>query len=105
MNVTLRQVADGIELPVKASPGSRRNEIRGTIGGALKVSVTAAAEKGKANTAIIKLLSKQLRLSKSQIRLLAGPTSTLKKFLIQEIELDSLHQRLDQLSQGGTGST
>ena len=97
MRVNLRQLEKGVELPVKASPGSRRNEIRGVVDGALKISVTAVAEKGKANIAIIKLLAKELRIAKSQIELASGATSSLKKFLVLGIGLNTLEEQLDQL--------
>ena len=54
--------AQGTILPVRAHPGARRNEIRGEHDGALRVSVTAAPEKGKANKAIIELLAEALGL-------------------------------------------
>jgi uncharacterized protein YggU (UPF0235/DUF167 family) len=39
----------GVILPVRAQPGASRAGIRGEHAGALKVSVTQVAEKGKAN--------------------------------------------------------
>ena len=47
------------------------------------VRVRAAAREGKANTAVIGLLSKQLKRPKSKIRLVSGPTSRLKRFRIE----------------------
>ncbi len=63
----------------------------------MKISVTVVAEKGKANAAVIKLLSKQLGVSKSQIKLVGGLTSPLKKFVVSGIELDTLTTRLESL--------
>ena len=48
----------------------------------LKVALTQAAEKGKANAALIDLLAKTLGLSKSQIELVTGETSRQKRLLI-----------------------
>jgi uncharacterized protein (TIGR00251 family) len=86
---------DGTILPVRAHPGARRNEIRGLQDGALKVSVTQAPEKGKANKAVIELLSKQLGLRKSQIELLAGETSSQKRFLLRDVTADDLRRRIE----------
>ncbi len=97
MPVALRQLEFGVELAVKASPGSRSNEIRGVVGDALKISVTAAPEKGKANKAIVKLLAKELGIAKSQIELTSGATSPLKKFLVLGVKLSTLEQRLAEL--------
>jgi len=93
----LEQVADGVLLPVRASPGARRNEIVGVHAGRLKVSVTQAPEKGKANSALVKVLAKALGLKRSQLNLCSGPTSSQKKFLITGIDHDDLRQRIDRL--------
>ena len=51
----------------------------------LRVKVTTVPEDGKANEALIKLLSKTLHLPKSKITLIRGTTSRIKQF---EIELE-----------------
>jgi uncharacterized protein YggU (UPF0235/DUF167 family) len=84
----------GWVLTVRAIPGARRNELRGQQDGALKVCVTQIPEKGRANAALRDLLAKTLRLRKSQIELLAGHTSNLKKFLLRDIDAEQLQARL-----------
>jgi uncharacterized protein (TIGR00251 family) len=86
---------DGTILPVKAQPGSRRNEVRGMQYGALKICVTQAPEKGKANKALVELLAKWLGVKKSQVELLAGETASQKKFLIRGIEKSELARRIE----------
>ncbi len=71
----------GTILPVRAQPGARCDEIRGELGGALKVAVTQVAEKGKANKSIQVLLAKHFQIARSQVVLLSGETSSAKKFL------------------------
>lgn len=90
--IDLEEREDGVVLPVKAHPGARRNEIRGGQNGMLRVSVTQAPEKGKANKAIVALLAKELSLKKSQIELLSGETSSQKRFLISGISLAELEE-------------
>jgi len=92
--IDLEPHADGTVLPVRAQPGSRRNEIRGQQDGMLKVCVTQIAEKGKANKALMVLLAKELSLRKSQIELLSGETSSHKRLLIRELAPDELRTRL-----------
>jgi uncharacterized protein (TIGR00251 family) len=94
--IALEPHAAGTVLPVRAQPGSRRNEIRGEQDGALKVCVTQSPEKGKANKAIVELLSKSLGLKKSQLELLSGETSHHKKFLVREVTLDELRQHISR---------
>jgi hypothetical protein len=57
--------------------------------------VTQAPEKGKANKAVIELLSKLLGLRKSQIELLAGETSSQKRFLVRDVPPDELRRRIE----------
>jgi hypothetical protein len=90
---------DGAILPVRAQPGARRNEIRGVQDGILKVCVTQSPEKGKANKALVEVLSKALGLKKSQIELIAGQTSHQKRFLVRNIEVQELAQRVQKATE------
>ena len=92
--LTLESHPEGTILPVRAQPGARRNEIRGVQDGMLKVCVTQSPEKGKANRAIVELLSKRLSLKKSQIELVAGETSHQKRFLVRGIGVEELADRI-----------
>jgi len=83
----------GCVIGVRAHAGGRKNEVR-PAAAVLKVSVTAAPEKGKANKAIITLLADSLGLKRSQIELLAGETSPQKRFLIRDITPAELTERL-----------
>jgi len=86
--------AEGATLLVKAQPGSRANAVRGEFQGALKVSITQVAEKGKANEALIGVLAKALGVRTSQVQLIRGQTSSQKQFLIRGVTADQLRQKL-----------
>jgi hypothetical protein len=86
----------GVLLPVRAQPGARRNAITGQHDGSLKVSVTQVAERGKANKALIALLSQQLGLRKSQLTLIAGETSSHKQLLVSDITAPELAERIER---------
>jgi uncharacterized protein len=94
--LALEPHANGTILPVRAQPGGRRNELRGEQDSMLKLSVTQSPEKGKANKAIVELLSKSLGLKKSQIELISGETSHQKRFLIRDIAPGELAERIDR---------
>ena len=100
MAIALEPHPEGAILPVRAHPGARRNEIRGEQNGMLRVSVTQAPEKGKANKALIAVLSKGLSLKKSQIELISGATSPQKRFLVREVTTDQLQERIERASHG-----
>ena len=74
-------------------PAHRRNEVD-LKDGMLKVCVTQAPEKGKANRAVAELLTRKLGLRKSQIELVSGETSREKRFLLRGIDARALAQRI-----------
>lgn len=104
MKIELREHAEGVLLPVRAQPGARRNAVRGEHNGALRVSVTQAAEKGKANEALARVLTKELRLRGSQVELLGGATAQNKQFLIRQISLAELTERIAEAVARAQGS-
>lgn len=72
-----------VKIQIKATPGAKENLIKGFMtDGTLKVLVTAAPEKNKANQAIIDLLAKNLAVPKSNVSLLYGAISRDKVFKI-----------------------
>lgn len=85
--IHLEETPQGVILTVRAQPGGKRNAITGMHDGALRVSVTAAPDKGKANEAIIGVLADAFQLSKSAVQLQSGPTSRQKRFLLQGANL------------------
>jgi uncharacterized protein len=92
--VTVEAHPEGATFTVRAQPGSRENGVRGERASALKVSVTQAAEKGKANQAVVDVLCDALGLRRSQIQLISGDTSRQKRFLVRDITVDQLQQKV-----------
>ena len=95
--VVLAESAEGVILPIKAKPAARKNELNGVFNGALKVSVTTAPEKGKANKAIVKLLSKIFNIPPKHFTLLSGETAAEKRFLISSVSVVDLQGILRNL--------
>lgn len=95
--IELSESTDGIVFGVKARPGAKRNAITGEHAGMLRVAVTVAPEKGKANDAIVKLLAEVLGLRKQDLSLVRGMTSTEKAFRAQGISRIELASRLEHL--------
>lgn len=89
----------GCILSVHAQPGARRNSIVGEHGDALKVAVTAPADKGKANDAVQDVMCRDLGLKRSQVSLLSGPASRAKRFLVIGVSPADLAQRIQALLQ------
>jgi hypothetical protein len=78
----LQSAEGGTIVAVRAQPKARRNAIVGTHSRRLRIAVTDPPEKGKANKSIVQLLAAALNIAPSQVHLIAGPTSPIKKFLI-----------------------
>ncbi len=92
--ISLEDHPSGVILLIRARAGARRSAIQGHHDGALKVAVTTAPEKGKANRAIIALLCQELDLKRSQVSLISGTTSPKKRLLVSDIDRDELVRRL-----------
>jgi len=60
-----------VVIEVKVIPDSDKNELA-KEDSKVKIRVKASAEKGKANQAVIKLLSKYYNISKSSIKIIKG---------------------------------
>jgi uncharacterized protein (TIGR00251 family) len=86
-------VAGGTRLRLRVHPKARRDAITGVHAGALKISVTAAPEKGKANDAVVKFLAKALGLPKGAVEVVAGETSQ-DKTVVVALEPEAVRGRL-----------
>lgn len=82
------------KLDVKVSPKASRSAISGWLGGVLKVAVTAAPERGKANAAVEELLAEALELPRSAVAVVAGQTAKLKRVEIAGMTDEALRERL-----------
>ena len=74
-----------VKIKLKVIPNSSRNQIVGWLGSQLKIKVQSQPEKGRANEAVVLLLSKSFDLKKQQIHICSGQTSSNK-----EMEIDGL---------------
>lgn len=75
-------------LAVKVVPGASKSLVAGWLGKELKLRIAAPPEKGKANTATLKLLATELGIGVKSLRITRGQTSAHKM-----IEIDGLKQR------------
>jgi len=71
-------------LHVRVQPKARANAVKGWSGQALRVSVTATPEDGKANRAVIDLLAETFDVAPSSISLVRGAASRDKWFRLPQ---------------------
>ena len=92
--IPIRESADCVTFAIKVHPGANRNAITGEIGDALKVSLTAALEKGRANTACIEFFAKLLKVPRSSVTIASGQTSRSKVIRVAGISAQQARDRL-----------
>lgn len=90
--VNLSEIPDGVRFDVLAKPKASRNAIIGVHDGALKIAITAAPEKGKANKAIVNLLSRLLKIPKNSIKIVSGETSSRKIIAIEGVSSEMINK-------------
>lgn len=81
-------------ITIKVSPKSSRTALSGWHGELLKLSVTAAPDRGRANAAVIELLSEVLDVAKSRITLETGHTQTTKRLRITGLDAATVQARI-----------
>ena len=64
-----------VRLRLRVSAGASRRRILGIHGGALKLSVKAPPEKGKANRDVLALVAETFGLAASEVDIVSGGTS------------------------------
>lgn len=74
---------DGVRIALRVTPRAGRDRIDGLMEdadgrAALKLSVTAAPEDGKANTAVLKLLAKAWDMPRTALSVASGATARRK---------------------------
>lgn len=95
--IDLQETAEGLIVPVQAQPRARRNAVTGVHAGRLKVAVTQAPEKGKANEAIIRVLCEALSLGSAQVSLHSGAAGRVKKVLVRGLSAEEFSSRIGRL--------
>jgi uncharacterized protein (TIGR00251 family) len=91
----MNETPDGLEVRIRAVPRASKNEIQGMYDGALKIRLTTPPVDGKANQALIKFLSKALKISKAQIELVQGETSRHKMVKITGLSKEEIIRKIE----------
>jgi uncharacterized protein (TIGR00251 family) len=99
MDADLFEVRDNgtMVLRVSVHPGAGRTQVKGTHGDALKVSVAAPPDKGRANDAVAELLAESFGLAKSAVSIVSGETNRQKKFLLAGMEEEDARLKLERV--------
>jgi hypothetical protein len=87
---------DGIYLDLHIQPGARRPGIVGLHGDALKVAVSAPAESGRANQAVLRAVSALFDVPIGDVSLTSGYRSRRKQVFIKGIDEPAATQRIGE---------
>ena len=90
--IKTREMEDGIVVSVKVQPNSSKDRVVGEYADQIKIAVTVAPEKGKANKAVIKLFAKWLGIKSSDIQIISGETLRDKELFIRNITEENLYK-------------
>ena len=94
MSVTVEPLEGGAAFRVKVHAGAKRDRVEEAPGGQLRISVTAAPERGKANRAVLAVLAKALRTPPSSLAVLSGETNARKRIGVRGLTAAELADRL-----------
>ena len=86
----ISEVTGGVRIKLHVHPGAKRNGISGFFGDSIKFDLQTPPVDGKANAALLKILAKMLKCSKSSIDLVSGESSRDKILEIRRFNKDSL---------------
>jgi hypothetical protein len=92
---SIKKIDRGVAFTAKVVPGSSRTCFSGLLDGMVKVKVSAAPEKGKANQCLIAFLAKQLRVKKNAVSIVSGKSNPVKQVEIAGIPLERLMKELN----------
>jgi len=81
---------------IKVIPKSSSNEIVGYRDDKLVIRLTATPTKGQANDALIKFLSRELNLAKSDINIFMGKTDRVKLLELPDEAIENLKNQYGQ---------
>ena len=95
-NLRIQELDGGTVFMAKIVPGSSGpTRTCGLLDGMLKVKVSAAPEKGKANQCLLKFLAKELGVRKNAVAIISGQTSPVKQVKVSGISADTLLKKLE----------
>ena len=81
-------------ISVTVSPGAARTELVGRHGNGWKARVAAPPERGRANNALVELLSDMLAVPRSSVRVASGLASKTKVVEVDGLEDGEAERRL-----------
>jgi hypothetical protein len=93
-NLKISQTPVGITFQVKVVPAGSKTAFGGIYGDMLKVKLSAAPEKGKANEALLDYLAESLGIKRKSIKIVSGLTSKVKLIEVERVSQNEFLEKL-----------
>ena len=90
----VRVAPGGVRFDLHAVPGARREAVLGVHGDAIRVAVRAVAEEGRANAALLEVLSTTLGVARRSIAIVAGHGGRRKVVEVTGATAETVRTRL-----------
>ncbi len=97
--VKIREKAGMLLLSVRVQPGAKSDQIVGSYNGALKIRLTAPAQRNRANRQLLEFLAKTLNVPTKNLSLSRGRSSRSKTVEIRGFSREELTILLRSLSE------
>jgi hypothetical protein len=92
--IPVRESGGSVSFAVRVHPRAKKNAITGTMGDALKLSLTTPPVEGRANQACIEFFAKLFKVPRSSVTIAAGETSRNKVIRVVGVTADAVTARL-----------
>jgi uncharacterized protein (TIGR00251 family) len=96
--IPIREAAGGVSFSVRVHPRAKKDAISGTLGDALKLSLTSPPVDGRANQACIEFFAKLFKVPRASVTIAAGETSRNKVVRVAGISADTVTAALHEAS-------
>jgi len=83
---------------LRVTPSASRDAVMGWWGDVLRLRVTAPAQRGKANEAVLRLLAAALGIERRRLRIVRGETSRQKVVSVDGLDEAEIRVRLGSAS-------
>ena len=95
---------DDVVVRVHVQPGAGRTAVAGRHGDALKVRVGAPPQGGRANDAVVALMSEVLGVAPAAVSIVSGASSRSKRIRVTGLAPADVERRLELALAGNSGS-
>ena len=95
--ISIERRGTALVLTVRVSPSASKTQVKGEHAGALKISVAAAPEKGRANKELLSFLSSAFGVRKSDVSIISGGTAREKRVAVEGIPAGEFKRRLEEM--------